>query len=221
MTQLARAITSLTNLRCWKPFIIGIDLDNTIVSYNDLFFRQALSMGLVGPSGPRDKTELRNFIKSRFHDLAWRKVQARVYGPGMAQSEPSPGVREFLHLCMRRGAKVYVVSHKTEFAAFDETRTHLHRASLEWMWRRGLLDSDYTGLQKEDVFFEATREEKIRRISQLGCSHFIDDLQEVLLDEGFDRHVKKILYAPGGNEPLKAAKVLSSWQEIADHVFGH
>lgn len=198
---------------------IGVDFDNTIVSYDDLFFREALSMGLVEPSSPRKKIEVRDYIRTRFDDVAWQKVQGRVYGSGMARSKPAAGVKDFFQLCETKKAKVYVVSHKTEFAAFDETRTNLHQVSRDWLSHHRFLTRPHTGLQECDVFFEPTLQKKVERISELGCSHFIDDLQEVLLNDHLDRKLTRILYSPGRKIRLKGVEVLGNWKEIADNVF--
>ena len=45
-------------------------------------------------------------------------------------------------------------------------------------------------LSKNDIFFEFTKEAKVKRIKSLGCSHFIDDLPEIL--EMIDSNINKI-----------------------------
>ena len=60
----------------------------------------------------------------------------------------------------------------------------------------------YSGfaIPKENVFFEATRTEKIARIKALDCTHFIDDLEEIFLDPEFPETTRQFLLGP--NTPL-------------------
>jgi hypothetical protein len=129
-------------------------------------------------------------------------------------------VCEFVRACRDRRLTVYVVSHKTEFAGYDDTRTNLRQAALDWMRAQRFFDADGLGLGPADVFFESTRGEKIERIRSLGCTHFIDDLEEVLVDPAFPARIVKILYAP--DAVLDAAgeiKVMPSWPDIHDYFF--
>jgi len=72
------------------------------------------------------------------------------------------------------------------------------------------------------VYFGATRHEKIEHIQRLGCTHFIDDLEEVFLEEDFPGGVEKILYAPHPDRSinLSSITVFSTWTYISDHLFG-
>ena len=65
------------------------------------------------------------------------------------------------------------------------------------------------------VFFESTREEKIRRIKTLSCSCFIDDLEEIFLEPSFPAGVQQCLFDPLGKIPPRAnIKVFRNWREI-------
>jgi hypothetical protein len=46
-----------------SSLIIGIDFDNTIVLYEDLFHRCALEEGLIRPETPKDKKAIRDEIR--------------------------------------------------------------------------------------------------------------------------------------------------------------
>ncbi len=201
--------------------IIGIDFDNTIVSYDSLFHREAVRLGLISREIPVNKTSVRDEIRTRHDDIAWQKLQGRIYGQLMEAAEIIPGVEEFLKLCKKKGEKIFIVSHKTEFARYDVSGTNLRKAAIQWMAQRGLFTEDKFRLTRHDVFFESTRQEKINRIFQLGCHIFIDDLPEVLLDSAFDYPIKKILFSPGSGVKQSQLTVCGTWREIADHVFAH
>lgn len=199
--------------------MIGIDFDNTIAAYDELFLDEARNRGLEIPHGVIDKTGLRNAVRAREDgELQWQRLQAEVYGPRMREARLPKGLRPFLCSCRDRGVTVAVVSHKTRFAQRDETGTDLRRAALLWMRERNLLDPDATGLDEGRVHFEDTREEKVRRIAALGCSWFIDDLPEVFLEPGFPPSVERVLLTTTVVEPLPGVHLAPDWTTVADLV---
>ena len=60
------------------------------------------------------------------------------------------------------------------------SRVNLRQAALGWMTAQGFFGTSGFAVPAENVFFESTRAEKLARIAALGCTHFIDDLEEVL-----------------------------------------
>lgn len=202
---------------------IGIDFDNTIVSYDALIHGAALERGLIDADTGPGKRAVRDRIRQRPDgEVEWQKLQALVYGPLMPRASLIEGVREFVRVCRDRHVPVYVVSHKTELAGYDCTGTNLRTASLEWMAANAFFESGGLALGREDVFFESARAGKIARIASLGCTHFIDDLEEVFAEDGFPRAIDKLLYAPGAALDLTAAvKVMPTWSAIHEYFFGH
>jgi hypothetical protein len=201
---------------------IGIDFDNTIACYDRLFHQEALEEGLIDPACASFKQTVRDAVRSHHGDVVWQKLQGRVYGPGMCRAEVMPGFLDFLDRARQHGMELYVISHKTEYSPHDQTRTNLRRAALEWMETQGLFN-DRKGLLPEHVFFESTRESKVMRINDVGCTHFIDDLEEVLLHPNLAPKTHTVLYAPQGCPEFSQGRfscVCASWQEISRYVFG-
>ncbi len=198
--------------------IIGIDFDNTVVSYDELFHKEALAFSLISPDVPKIKKSIRDFIREKFDDIAWQKLQAEVYGPEMGNAVIIPGVTDFMRLCGEH-VKFFIVSHKTEYAKYDNTGINLREASLDWMERHGLFSDPAFRFCRDDVFFETTRREKIERISALKCTHFIDDLEEVLLEESFNKNICRILLSQSGDSQADSLVVCKNWLEIADYLF--
>jgi len=204
--------------------IIGIDFDNTIVGYDELIYRIAVERGLIDGDGDGDRTK--RAVRDRTRQLAdgeieWQKLQALVYGPLIREARLLDGADEFIRRCRDAGMAVFIVSHKTEYASCDETRTNLRTAAIEWMAAHRFFERDGLGLNRGAVFFESTRAAKIGRIKEVGCSHFIDDLEEVFLEASFPRDVRKILYAPVPPlVPASSATVVPSWRALCD-VFFH
>jgi len=175
--------------------VLGLDFDNTLVTYDALIHDLALERGLIEPGSDRSKRSVRDRIR-RLPDgeIEWQKIQALVYGPMMGRASLMEGAEEFVKACRSRGWAIYIVSHKTEFAGYDETRTNLREAAIAWMASRRFFDPAGLAFSREQVFFESTRGEKIERIRALGCTHFIDDLEEVFDEPSFPPKIQKFLF---------------------------
>lgn len=201
--------------------VIGVDFDNTLVSYDDAMKRVAVERGLVAAGATSHKQALRDTIRRLpGGESEWRKLQAVVYGPRIGEARLIEGVTEFFHQCREMGCQVYILSHKTEFASADPGGANLRRAALTWMAGHGFFEADGLGLCRQNVYFEATRLEKLQRIQTLGCTHFVDDLEETFLEPSFPASVIKVLYAPGQAGPTPAEVNLAhTWREVAEHVF--
>ena len=87
---------------------VGLDFDNTLVDYTEVFRAEAASFGLA--AGPLDKTEIRDRLRTRGPggEIEWQKVQARVYGPGLEQAPMMDGSRAFLERAAAAGAQLAV-----------------------------------------------------------------------------------------------------------------
>lgn len=191
---------------------IGIDFDNTIADYRDVFAPVARDLGLVGPSFKGDKARVRDHLRmAPGGEENWQRLQGQVYGRYMPLARPMAGVMDFLAACLERDAKVFVISHKTAFGHFDEARINLRDAAMTWLDQNGFFDPEKSPLSPGDVGFHASRAEKTRAIADAGVEHFIDDLEEVFSDPGFPDRVKP--YLLGGS-------AYSGWSDIREAVFG-
>jgi hypothetical protein len=200
---------------------IGIDFDNTIISYDDVFCNIAKQFGLIDTAFSGRKQSVRDAIRLLPDgELAWQRLQGQVYGKGIVQARMIAGVDAFLRRCRTEECPVVVVSHKTEYGHFDPDRINLRKAALNWMTAQGLFEAEY-GMPLENVYFESTRQQKLGRINALGLTHFIDDLEEVLTDPHFPPNVMRILFAHADERPGMASYIrCSTWHEIERQVFG-
>jgi hypothetical protein len=216
---------------------IGIDFDNTIVSYDRVFLETGVREGLLPHEFVGDKQAIRDAIRLLPNgELAWQHLQGIVYGRGVAEAMMFEGVDSFLRRCRHEGHAVFVVSHKTEYGHFDPHRINLRTAALDWMRRHGFFDAGGYALSADAVFFESSRSDKLHRIARIGCTHFIDDLEEVLNDPEFPP-INRILFASPfrpslplaapptercrqGNHKMPPFRICSSWDKIEAEVFG-
>lgn len=204
-----------------EPLVIGIDFDNTLAIYDELLHRLAVERGLIQPQTGPSKRLVRDSIRELPEgEIEWQKLQALVYGPRIGEAAPAPGSAEFFEECSRNGVKVNIVSHKTEFANYDETGTNLRGAALSWLEQHRFFDSQSYGLSRDDVYFESTRREKLDRIRRLACTHYIDDLEETFLEESFPPGVSKLLYSTEIPMLTPAyVHLVGDWRRITDNFF--
>lgn len=201
---------------------IGIDFDNTLLTYDQLFHHLALESGWITASFPKSKTAVRDRVRQLPDgETRWQDLQAAAYGPLIYRAEPSPGVFPFLKRCRSEGARVHVVSHKTEFAARDQGGCHLHNAALGWLEQNRFFEPSGGSLSRENIHFLPTRLEKIQRIARLECHYFIDDLKETFLEPGFPARVVPILYSARAGTGLgPEVRLAGSFQDVESIIFG-
>jgi hypothetical protein len=198
---------------------IGIDFDNTIITYDDVFRGAAKQHRLIDRDFSGSKQAVRDAIRLLPDgELAWQRLQGQVYGKGIGGATMVAGVETFLRRCRAEGCAVVVVSHKTEHGHFDPERVNLRQAALDWMAGQGLLSSDH-GIGLADVFFESTRAEKLKRIAALSLTHFVDDLEEVLTDPDFPPDVERILFGDGAQPASPSYISCATWRDIERQVF--
>jgi len=194
---------------------IGIDLDNTIISYDNLLYKLAVENDYIYPDTRRNKKTIRDIIrKLPGGEIKWQKLQALIYGPMIGGAELINGVSDFFKFCKNKHIKVNVISHKTEYANYDTTGTNLRITALDWMEKHDFFNRVSFGLSKSDIFFESTRKEKIERIIKQRSTHFIDDLKETFLEPTFPKNVKKILFANFNPTSISNTTICNTWKEI-------
>jgi hypothetical protein len=199
--------------------VLGVDFDNTIVRYDELFHCVAVERGLIPPSLPARKNDVRDFLRQQDRERDWTALQGFVYGPHMAGAQPFPGAIEFFTHAVRRRLPLHIISHKTRSAVVGPAYD-LQQTARDWLAARGFFDPNRVGLAPEHVHFGETRAEKIRLIRETGCTHFIDDLEETFLEPGFPREVVQILFGHRQAPPnLPAVKVLADWPQVSEYVF--
>jgi len=201
--------------RPMNGFHVGLDLDNTIITYDAAFARVGAEIGLLATGhGLCTKDEVKSFlIKPDRGEQDWMRLQGQVYGRHIGSAALNQGVREFIGKMRRRGAHISIISHKTRFGHFDD-EINLWDAARGWLDRQSFFSPDGLGLNPADLHFLETRDEKVSMIEKAGCDAFVDDLPEVLADPAFPRRTVGIWFA--GERPAADGAGLLPYRNWAD-----
>lgn len=187
---------------------IGIDFDNTIASYDGVFYKAALEKKLIPETLPTAKGAVRDYLRSVSNEDAWTELQGFIYGARMDLAKAYPGVSHFLSRCHAKEIPAFIISHKTLYP-FLGPKYDLHRAARDW-----LFGQPFSWIPP--VFFELTLREKLKRIALQECTVFIDDLPELLADKEFPSHVQKVLFDPNRLHPKEGDYLYAtSWDQIS------
>lgn len=202
-----------------KDMVIGVDFDNTIVCYDQVFHDEALAKALINADIPVSKDKIRNYLRAAGQEDKWTELQGYVYGCCMRNAAPFPGVINFFKYMRSIGIALYIVSHKTKYP-YSGPQYDLHAAAYQWLDKFSLLDSSILG--RDCIFFCETKQAKCEKINTLCCTHFIDDLPEFLLSPFFPKQTKTLLFAPIGgasNDPNEL-QAFKSWRDIQQYFLG-
>jgi len=192
---------------------IGFDFDNTIVSYDALFYRVAVEQSLVPADLPQTKLAVRDYLRKAGNEDAWTEMQGYVYGARMDDAVAYPDAIEFMRYARACGISMAIVSHKTKHP-FMGPKYDLHEAARAWV-ESFLVDEEGLLIAPDQVFFEVTKEDKVARIADAGCDYFVDDLPEILRMPGFPPRAARILFDPENHHDGDGVEEkLGSWQEI-------
>lgn len=191
---------------------LGLDFDNTLISYDRLFRRVALDKALIPDETPPQKNAVRDYLREQGIEEEWTRLQGEVYGSRILEAEPYPDMRSTLQELKARQVSMCIVSHKTRTPYLGEP-WDLHAAARSWLQQQGFFDAGGLAWSEDQIFFELTKEAKVARILALGCTHYVDDLPEIL--GMLPDSVEKILFDPGeGHRKAPRWKRMSSWRDL-------
>ena len=198
---------------------VGLDFDNTIVIYDEVFHLCATrDFGM--PQGVlKNKSSIRDYFWAydggRDH---WIELQGIVYGNHMEHAKLAADFETFVYAAKTQGLEFSIVSHKTPFPARGPV-VNLHEAAWEWLDGKGFFDPGGFCFSRDRVFFEPDRSLKLERIRREGCGYFIDDLPEVLTEDSFPPETQGILYDPHSRHaPIPGVVTCLSWAEISQRL---
>ena len=190
--------------------LLGLDFDNTLVRYDKLFHQLALENGLIKESLPADKTSIRDYLRSQGQDEQFTFLQGEVYGLRILEAEPAEGMLKALGELQQRGIPMVLVSHKTR-TPYKGPAYDLHEAAWSWLEKNGFFAPDELGWGRDQVFFEESKDNKIARIKAKKCTHYVDDLPEII--EMLPPEIKGIIYDPNNIYSNKES-IIKNWVEL-------
>ena len=194
---------------------IGLDFDNTIVSYDKLFHKVALEQEVIPADLPPNKVAVRDYLRKVGQEPVWTEMQGTVYGARMDEALAYPGVIECLRSFRDAGHVMAIISHKTRHP-FVGPQYDLHAAARAWI-KHHLNDHGAPLIPEPQVFFELTKEEKWSRIGTFSCAMFLDDLPEILCSAQFPQATARVLFDPEHHhrqDSLPGGEIVHSWHEF-------
>lgn len=199
--------------------LVGIDLDNTIIRYDNSLYGIALERNLISETTPKIKQQIRDEVRTKHSEIEWQKLQIAIYGTHIDRAELINGVWDFLLALKETGIKFKIISHKTRYPNYGDSKVDLRAAAMEFLHQNNFFSKSGLGLTEDDVFFQPTRTEKIATIRKLNCSIFIDDLKELYLEPTFPQQTTKILFSSEKKLNLPEVTVLPDFAQISKFVF--
>ena len=191
----------------------GIDFDNTLVCYDEAFHACARERQLIPDDVPATKAAVKAHLQNNDREEDWIALQGYVYGPGMATARPFDGALDFIREAQRQSHEVFIVSHKTRHP-FRGPQYDLHEHARAWLVQQHILGDV---IDRKNVFFELTKEEKLARVGELECDWFVDDLPSILEHHEFPPGVKRTLFDPSGSAAAQAGWTrIRSWAEAPE-----
>ena len=191
--------------------LIGLDFDNTLVNYDGLFHKLAVEKRLIEKSTPMKKTIIRDYLRSIDKEDEFTILQGEVYGKRILEANGSPGMIEALKHISNSGIKMVLVSHKTQFP-YKGPKYDLRKAALKWLEAKDFFNEAGLNWRRDEVHFEASKEDKINKIVKLGCTHYIDDLPEIL--RMLPNSIKRIHYDPSNLINTPEFSQFNHWSEL-------
>ena len=195
--------------------LLGLDFDNTLVRYDKLFHKLALEKGLIEKSLPADKTAIRDYLRGRGQDEQFTLLQGEVYGLRILEAEPAEGMLKALGELHQRGIPMVLVSHKTK-TPYKGPAYDLHQAAWSWLEKHDFFTPNGLGWRRDQVFFEESKQAKVARIEAKGCTHYVDDLPEIL--KMLPSCIQPIHYNPQKSEYSHNYFQLTDWALLTKSI---
>ena len=185
---------------------IGIDLDNTIVIYDDLIRAQADLYNV--PQNLKSKKDIADYLRTNNLEYKWTEIQGLIYGPLMNKAKIAPNIYNIIIKLINYNVEIVIISHRTKYSQHDGSYD-LHESASSWLNEN--IFFKLKGVQIK-VLFGETIEDKINIIREQKVDYFIDDLKKILIHKNFPSLTKKILFTNGiDSNPLEEISILTNW----------
>ena len=197
---------------------IGFDFDNTIINYENVFALLAKEIDFhENEKFKMTKVGIRDYLRSCNKEEIWTRMQAEAYGPKIVYAKPYLDAIETIKKIKKNNIDLCIVSHKT-LHPYIGPPYNLHMYARTWLEQYKFYSDDLFGSDKSNIFFEEDKELKIKRILSCGCSHYVDDLPEIL--ELLPNSIEKILFSPEASnyKVSNTFKVMRNWKNLCQII---
>ena len=192
--------------------LLGLDFDNTLVRYDKLFHQIAVEKGLIEHSLPADKIAIRDYLRNKGQDEQFTMLQGEVYGLRILEAEPAEGMLEALKNIKKLNIEMVLISHKTK-KPYKGPAYDLRKGALKWLEKYNFFSDSFLSWTLDNINFEETKIQKIGKIQKCQCTHYIDDLEDILAM--IPSNINRIHYSPNKKSNKDSAfERFSSWHEI-------
>jgi hypothetical protein len=190
----------------YNKLIVGIDLDNTIVIYDDLIRAEADLLNI--PQNLKSKKDIADYLRNTNLENKWTEIQGLIYGPRMNKAKIAINFFDTVTELIKRNFEIVIISHRTKYSQYDGSYD-LHESASIWINEN--IFSKLMDVQIK-VYFGETIDEKIMIIRDQKVDYFIDDLNKILLHKDFPKSTKKILFTNGiENLSFEDISILTNW----------
>ncbi len=195
--------------------ILGIDFDNTLVQYDEIFFKVALEKNIIPSSLDKRKSAVRDYLNNRGQQDLFTTLQGEIYGKRILEAHASKDALFTLKQLKNEGIDIKIISHKSKYPLMG-VNYDLHEAAMSWLEKNLYFSNDGLNLKKDNVFFNTSKSKKIEKIISLGCQYFVDDLPEIL--NLLPSNIKRILYYPYENKTKNPFLIMSNWKQLPNLI---
>mgnify|MGYP006080271985 FL=1 len=192
--------------------IIGIDFDNTIIKYDNVFGRVAIEKKILSDSELKSKNDVKKLLISSDRENDWTELQGIVYGSHIMAAESYENFSDVFVSLLNAGHELKIISHKTKYP-FIGKRINLRSAAMMWLKEKGIVGTGHNKLSETDVFFCSTITEKVAMQKKQRCDVFVDDLAKVL--KLINPQVNRVLFDPKSEiDACEQFNILRDWGDI-------
>ena len=132
--------------------VLGLDFDNTIIRYDELFHKIACEKDLIPSDLPKEKNAVRDYLREKNIEDKWTVIQGEVYGDRIREAVPFEGMLETLRALKEKKIPIKVISHKTR-EPYLGPKNDLHAAAMSWLKMNHFFDPEGLNLKKNQIFF--------------------------------------------------------------------
>ena len=190
----------------------GFDLDNTLIDYSEAVKEYCKIKSVDTCSNIRILRE--KLGKNGSSDHEWQLAQGWLYTEGLRYAQPGFGSTALCNYLTQKGYHLYIVSHKTSYTPDFCGRIPLHDLATNWIKKSAI--ANY--FKKTDqIYYELTRELKIKRIRELSLNYFVDDLEEIFAEPEFPINTQGFLINKNKSQNSKV-KCVANFKNIQEII---